>query len=85
MPFPGLSVGGKKNVLKTVWKRIENDDFCEFAGWNTPGQPPGAPDRFPRLRDGKKNEKKTVRARENHKKTMEKENDKKTIKPFFFN
>ena len=68
MPFPGLSVGGKKNVLKTVRKRIENDDFCDFAGWNIPGQPPAAPHRFPRLRGRKKNEKKTVWAKENDKK-----------------
>ena len=84
MPFPGLLVGEKKNVLKTVWKRIENDDFCDFAGRITPGQPPGAPDRFPRLRGGKKNEKKTVWGKENDKKTVEKENDKNTIKPFYF-
>ena len=67
--------GIKKMVLKTVWKRIENDDFCDFGGRITSGQPPGAPNRFLSLRGGKKNEKKTVRGKKNHEKTMEKEND----------
>ena len=84
MPFPGLSVGEKKNGLKTVWKLYENGDFLDFAPRIISGQPPGAPDRFPGLRRGKKNDKKTVGDKENYKKTIKKENDKKTIKPFFF-
>ena len=64
------AVGEEKNenVLKTVWKRIENDDFGDFAGQITPGQPAGAPDRFLRLRGGKKHKKKTVQGKENNKK-----------------
>ena len=54
MPFLGLSVGEKRNVLKLAWKRIENNDFFDFAAQIIPGQPPGAPDRFLGLRGGKK-------------------------------
>ena len=68
-----------------MWKLYENGDFLDFAPRMISGQPPGAPDRFPVFRRGKKNDKKTVGDKENYKKTIKKENDKKTIKPFFFN